>query len=412
MDMKIDKKTRDALLDALQKAQEYSQQQEVNRERQLWKKINLPCTLSDTMHGLSKNDMDKIRRNFEFKSLSALRKGELASALENLIPKEFKQIIYRLDQGRYGLVKNVVVNSGVIADPGISITEAESLLGYCILFPGLFNNQKVLFMPKELVNIFLQIDGAELAGIIERNTEWIRLTQGMLYYYGVVDVWIIKEKIEKLTGKEIDVLEFINVIAMASNYYDQINFSDYGLRNHRVLDARKIIGEHKMRASVPFYSFSKQQLLDASEPDYLDRTPAMNNFISFLERRYELKDQDKNEIAIKLADIINLDAKPSAIIQYLQTCFEIPSFDFAQQLTAMIMELYNNTRQWALKGHTPNELAQTEKKNFKPLPSEPFKMYQADSNVVDIKTGKKVGRNDPCPCGSGKKFKKCCGRTT
>ncbi|MEK9984096.1 MAG: SEC-C metal-binding domain-containing protein [Opitutae bacterium] len=22
----------------------------------------------------------------------------------------------------------------------------------------------------------------------------------------------------------------------------------------------------------------------------------------------------------------------------------------------------------------------------------------------------KVGRNEPCPCGSGKKFKKCCGR--
>ena len=22
----------------------------------------------------------------------------------------------------------------------------------------------------------------------------------------------------------------------------------------------------------------------------------------------------------------------------------------------------------------------------------------------------KVGRNDPCPCGSGKKFKKCCGQ--
>ena len=23
--------------------------------------------------------------------------------------------------------------------------------------------------------------------------------------------------------------------------------------------------------------------------------------------------------------------------------------------------------------------------------------------------GKKTSRNDPCPCGSGKKFKKCCG---
>ncbi|MDD4874346.1 MAG: SEC-C metal-binding domain-containing protein, partial [Dehalococcoidales bacterium] len=24
--------------------------------------------------------------------------------------------------------------------------------------------------------------------------------------------------------------------------------------------------------------------------------------------------------------------------------------------------------------------------------------------------GKTIGRNDPCPCGSGKKFKKCCGK--
>jgi uncharacterized protein YecA (UPF0149 family) len=26
--------------------------------------------------------------------------------------------------------------------------------------------------------------------------------------------------------------------------------------------------------------------------------------------------------------------------------------------------------------------------------------------------GDKIGRNDPCPCGSGKKFKKCCGGPT
>ena len=26
------------------------------------------------------------------------------------------------------------------------------------------------------------------------------------------------------------------------------------------------------------------------------------------------------------------------------------------------------------------------------------------------RSGKKVGRNAPCPCGSGKKYKKCCGR--
>ena len=29
-----------------------------------------------------------------------------------------------------------------------------------------------------------------------------------------------------------------------------------------------------------------------------------------------------------------------------------------------------------------------------------------------VRTGKKVGRNEPCPCGSGKKFKQCCGKLT
>jgi SEC-C motif-containing protein len=27
-----------------------------------------------------------------------------------------------------------------------------------------------------------------------------------------------------------------------------------------------------------------------------------------------------------------------------------------------------------------------------------------------VRSGPKVGRNDPCPCGSGKKYKKCCGK--
>ena len=33
-----------------------------------------------------------------------------------------------------------------------------------------------------------------------------------------------------------------------------------------------------------------------------------------------------------------------------------------------------------------------------------------DKPVTYRRAGKKIGRNDPCPCGSGKKYKKCCGR--
>ena len=33
----------------------------------------------------------------------------------------------------------------------------------------------------------------------------------------------------------------------------------------------------------------------------------------------------------------------------------------------------------------------------------------SDAPVEPRKVKDKVGRNDPCPCGSGKKYKKCCG---
>ena len=36
------------------------------------------------------------------------------------------------------------------------------------------------------------------------------------------------------------------------------------------------------------------------------------------------------------------------------------------------------------------------------------KEYKKSKTVIK---GKKIGRNEPCPCGSGKKYKHCCGRT-
>ena len=38
--------------------------------------------------------------------------------------------------------------------------------------------------------------------------------------------------------------------------------------------------------------------------------------------------------------------------------------------------------------------------------------HPPDNVTTFRRTAPKIGRNDPCPCGSGKKFKQCCGRTT
>ena len=38
------------------------------------------------------------------------------------------------------------------------------------------------------------------------------------------------------------------------------------------------------------------------------------------------------------------------------------------------------------------------------------RLYREQKQSGTIRKEKKIGRNDPCPCGSGKKYKKCCGR--
>jgi preprotein translocase subunit SecA len=34
---------------------------------------------------------------------------------------------------------------------------------------------------------------------------------------------------------------------------------------------------------------------------------------------------------------------------------------------------------------------------------------EAPAKAQPVRVGPKIGRNAPCPCGSGKKYKKCCG---
>ena len=42
--------------------------------------------------------------------------------------------------------------------------------------------------------------------------------------------------------------------------------------------------------------------------------------------------------------------------------------------------------------------------------SSAMQTHSQGANVTVRRTMPKVGRNDPCPCGSGKKYKMCCGR--
>lgn len=89
-----------------------------------------------------------------------------------------------------------------------------------------------------------------------------------------------------------------------------------------------------------------------------------------------------------LTEQINLDNLEEATVVKLSTDFEALFFNM---LAAKADWLYN-LEQW-------DEILTIEKRK------EITKEYNKSRMVVNEN---KVGRNDPCPCGSGKKHKKCC----
>lgn len=92
---------------------------------------------------------------------------------------------------------------------------------------------------------------------------------------------------------------------------------------------------------------------------------------------------------------------PAAIIERyrLQIGFTRIDMDKITPIISAIMELNNKARLWVTYGNVPDELSSSQESGF----------GMKQNIAVDCSTPK-VGRNDPCPCGSGLKYKKCCGK--
>lgn len=415
MDDKMNQETQEALLQALSFAKKYKAEADKRRERKLWQEVNVPPRLPEVVDGLTKDDMTQIRQMLGLKNLSSLKKQELANELVKLIPLECRKVFMLFDEERYHLARQILENGGFTREINITAKKIEHLRESGIIFTGSKNGNKVLTMPLEVLEVFEEMDGPVFQKLIRRNTEWIRLAQGLLYYYGVLGYNQLRGLLEKHINEDVGYSQQYGILSEAASYYGQIRLGRDGYYNARVNDVKEVLKEHRARPDLPFYPFTKEELLKAGEEGYVDRTEELDGFVEFLLENYEMTTVEAEEIALHCIDLIKLDGHLQHILQYLGTQLDFSSLEDVQQLTGEVVKLSNNTRKWILKGHTSEALFQEEKKYLNPLPGAPFNMHRTGGKVIDINTRrkgtKKIGRNDPCPCGSGKKYKKCCGRS-
>ncbi|MCY9657639.1 SEC-C metal-binding domain-containing protein [Paenibacillus chondroitinus] len=363
--------------------------------------LTIPLSLADCLVRLTKGDLTEIRTNLEIKGVSTLKKQDLAMALVEHIPNALPSLFFKFDDKRYQIMKQIAGRGGVAPSTLIDVEQISYYVERGLLFLGRHNGKPVIAMPKEVRESFQKLDYKYFREKFQRNAEWIKLTNGLLYYYGHLSFEELHNLVESYMGTEVYWQEYSAVIEDSLVFYMQISPDSRGYHNILLNNPKQVQQEQESRLSVSLYPFTKEQLLAAGEKDFVDRTPAYKAFVDFIRKNYTISYEEADIIVEDCVDHIRNGATPGFLLQSLQRDLEINDLELTRSFMNHIAALNNTTRQWILKGYSPNEL----------YPAKPLAVLQqppAMADVIDMKTRTKVGRNDPCPCGSGKKFKKCC----
>lgn len=363
--------------------------------------LTIPLSLADCLVRLTKGDLTEIRTNLEIKGVSTLKKQDLAMALVEHIPNALPSLFLKFDDKRYQIMKQIAGRGGVAPSTMIDFDQIYYFTERGLLFTGVHNGKPVIAMPQEVRESFQKLDYKYFRENFQRNAEWIKLTNGLLYYYGHLSKEELLDLVESYMGTKLYRAEYLDVIEDSLLFYMQIAPDSRGYHNVLLNNPKQVQQEQESRLSLSLYPFTKDQLLAAGEQEFVDRTPAHKAFVDFIRKNYTISYEEADFIVEDCTDHIRNGATPGFLLQSIQQDLEINDLELTRSFMNHISALNNTTKQWFLKGYSPSELA----------PAKPLAVLQkpsAQADVIDMKMRAKVGRNDPCPCGSGKKFKKCC----
>ncbi|GAE31395.1 YecA family protein [Alkalihalobacillus hemicellulosilyticus] len=371
--------------------------------QQLYKKfgqLQAPFTLEEALTSLTKDELDGWRRLYSVPRASHLKKAELIRVLAEHIPLKLADQVKTWDEDRLQFLRQACNNNGIL-----SIEQLELDIEKEIYFTstGIFymchhEELPVISLPSDLIEPVRELaKDKEIQALSKRNTEWIKLTQGLCFYYGVLTI----EDIDKLLNRHTTIDsygDYFRVIHDAINYHQELESTNDGFSHYLVDDIEVVLQEQKSRVGLDYYPFTKEQLLQAGEPEYVDRNESYQQFVSALKRHFGFEHEDADILTEEITIGIKQGVPLQGIINTVTADLELDNEAEVNKLLHSLVPLMNHTREWFLKGYTSVEL--------QPDPS-PSKANL--DNVISFQTGKKIGRNEPCPCGSGKKYKKCCG---
>ena len=357
-----------------------------------------PLLLRDVLQQRTVPELRNIAAAIFVKGVSKLKKDQLVRTLQEVLlqKEQLKEILYILEPAEWKVFQRAAsADGGAVfqADPGPC--QHLKQLGYLNTFRQ--GDKVICIVPEEVKALYRELRHEGFRAYKARGDLIHTYAMAAVNLYGVIRINDLIAIFNGQNRRQLTEGELLSSLRWhIAHNCGYLLWKEYLVHDAFEENAYQDVPDLlSMIGMKPRYVPDKTELLRYADPDYYEPTPS-----AMMMKRYLMEDADLNQevsegILSELHYAIVLEAKANTLLDLLRDYgLDIPG-DHRKILLDILSGIINSTRLWSNNGYTLDELLDlSSRKRWNKLPS------KAD----------KVGRNDPCPCGSGKKYKKCCGR--
>ena len=339
----------------------------------------------------TKPTLTDIAKRLDIKGYSKLGKDGLVNLVSAYITDNIDNILCELSYKELNLLKELAKEDLVeysFSIDNLNLIGGLSSLG--VLFKLSIKDNYYLVVPSDIKDGINSLTSSKkyISNLKERS-EGIDLIDGLMTHYGLLlggELYSIITNKESKVFKEENLDFYLNYIFRSYEAFTEGN----ALIHPFLFSPEDVYEELRVRQTIQ-YNFSNEDFFVSLGRDFKDtwgeEVLELKNILS----KTKLKKSDIDSLISQLIFYIKNDMDTQIIVELL-TSYSLNLSDkaLADSIVNSFSKIFNNTPIWSLKGLTPSESTARQK--------------------TTIIKDKEPGRNDPCPCGSGKKYKKCCGR--
>ncbi|WP_334075083.1 SEC-C metal-binding domain-containing protein [Paenibacillus sp. A14] len=366
----------------------------------------MQTSLSDILGGLTKTRLAALARTYSIPGRSKMKQNELIQAVHEALVDidRLESTLLLLDAEEWELFASAVDHKSK-QDNYVPYGYYAFLLDRGLLFTYFHEGELHLVIPEEVRAAYARLNTAEFRDARDRRARVYQYLLAMTHLYGAFQPEKLVEIFNDQNADELTLEEFQTHLEHILQREREFILQDGWLVDAGLAHS----GEEGELESLleriqgkPYYVPDQAELLRYADDGYFEMTPQLKALKDFVVGNMGLDE----EMAHYLVDDIQLACSMEAPMQQMIYEFDRRELVFddevqVRQVAQLLVDVSNHTRLWSNCGHTPAELG-----TGKPT-TIPTVMGRTSKTPIRVV---KVGRNDPCPCGSGKKYKKCCGQ--